>query len=78
MEAQRCAPQEQVEKYAAEKLPRTTSAVVTGVVSSVSSVPKRRSSANDFMVRSGTMKNTGIQNTWKKTAAGAVSCGALL
>ena len=52
--------------------------MLTGVVSSVSSVPRRRSSAKHFIVSSGTMKNTGIQKTWKKMAAGGVSCGALL
>ncbi|MND06710.1 hypothetical protein D3C83_282390 [compost metagenome] len=59
-------------------MPRTTSAVLTGAVSRVSSVPSRRSSAKDFIVSSGTMKKTGIQKSWKKTTAGGVSCGVRL
>jgi hypothetical protein len=43
-------------------LPSTTSVVVTGVVSKVSIVPDRRSSARHFIVSSGTMNSTGSQN----------------
>ena len=59
-------------------MPSTTSVVVTGVVSSVSIVPSRRSSARLFIVSSGTMNSTGNQKNWKNTIAGESSCGALL
>ena len=47
------------------ELVRATGAVVTGVVSNVSSVPSRRSSARHFIVRRGTMTQAGSQKSWK-------------